>query len=64
MLKTSEVAGRYAVSTTTVRKWCEAGLLPGAEKVGLKWRSTWLIPDSALEGFEPPKPGRPPKNRT
>ena len=61
MLKTLDVAKQYGVSTTTVRNWCEAGLLLGAEKVGLPYRSTWVIPDSALDGFEPPKLGRPKK---
>jgi DNA-binding GntR family transcriptional regulator len=63
MLKTSEVAERYGVSSTTVRKWCELGLLAGAEKVGIPPRVTWVIPESALEGFEPPRPGRPRKQR-
>jgi len=61
MLSTLDVARKYGVSLTTVRKWCERGLLPGAELVGIRLRATWVIPESALVGFEPPKPGRPKK---
>jgi len=63
MLTTADVARRYQVSGTTVRRWCELGLLAGAEKVGIPPRVTWVIPESALEGFEPPRPGRPKKER-
>ncbi|HHX44542.1 MAG TPA: helix-turn-helix domain-containing protein [Chloroflexi bacterium] len=63
MLTTADVARRFGVSTTTVRRWCELGLLPGAERVGVKQRATWVIPEGALQGFEPPKPGRPKKER-
>lgn len=52
-LGTAEVARRYGVATITVRRWCEAGLLPGAKKIGVGKRATWLIPESALEGFVP-----------
>jgi predicted site-specific integrase-resolvase len=56
MLKTSDVAERYGVTTKTVRRWCRLGYLNGAERVGIPPRLTWQIPESALEGFEPPTP--------
>lgn len=59
VLTTAEVARRYAVCTTTARRWCERGLLSGAELVGTGQRATWVVPEGALEGFVPPKPGRP-----
>ena len=55
MLTTAAVAMRYEVTPMTVRRWCQAGLLPGAEKRGVEPRVTWLIPESALEGFTPPR---------
>ncbi len=58
MLTSTDVAARYDVTRTTVRRWCELGLLPGAEKVGVGMRATWLIPEKALEGFERPRAGR------
>ncbi|NLD73576.1 MAG: helix-turn-helix domain-containing protein [Chloroflexi bacterium] len=59
MLTTRDVALMFGVTTTTVRRWCDCGRLPGAEKVGEGYRATWVIPEEALEGFEPPRPGRP-----
>ena len=57
MLTTATVALRLGVAPVTVRRWCRIGLLPGAEKIGAEPRETWLIPESALEGFTPPKRG-------
>jgi len=54
MLTTRQVAERYGVVRKTAERWCEAGLLPGAEKIGVGRRATWLIPEEALVGFEPP----------
>jgi predicted site-specific integrase-resolvase len=58
MLTIAEVAQRYGVSGQTVRRWCMTGLLSGAVKLGKDRRGTWVIPASALEGFEPPKRNR------
>jgi predicted site-specific integrase-resolvase len=57
MLTPEQVATMYEVDANTVRRWCARGLLPGAVKEGSKYRGYWLIPESALEGFKPPKPG-------
>lgn len=59
MLTTKDVADRYGVTPATVGRWCQKGYLPGARRVGGKMRGVWIIPASALDGFEPPKPGRP-----
>ena len=56
-----QVAKRYGVAEGTVRYWCREGLLAGAVKMGEKRRGVWLIPETALEGFEPP---RGPQERT
>jgi predicted site-specific integrase-resolvase len=57
MLKTTAAAQRLGAAPVTVRLWCRIGLLPGAIKVGESPRETWLIPESALEGFQRPKRG-------
>ncbi len=55
-LTTFEVASYYAVSESTVRRWCRSGYLPGAVKIwGRMSRGEWQIPSAALDGFEPPK---------
>ena len=57
-LSVSEVAGRYGVTGTTVRRWCVSGLLPNARKFGDGRTAPWVIPEADLAGFEPPKIGR------
>jgi len=59
MLGTREVAERFGVTPAAVRRWCREGYLPEATLVGIGRRATWQIPESALDGFEPPKTGRP-----
>jgi excisionase family DNA binding protein len=54
-LGTREIAERYGRTVATAARWCREGRLPGAFLVG----RTWVIPSAALEGFEPPEPGRP-----
>ncbi len=60
-LTAAEVAERYGVNARTVARWCAQGRLPGAYKVGEGFRGIWVIPASALEGFEPPTRGPQPK---
>jgi predicted site-specific integrase-resolvase len=54
LLSTSEVAARLNVDETTVRLWCRQGRFPNAKQVG-----GWVVPDSDLKNFTPPKMGRP-----
>ncbi len=60
MMTAEEVADRFGVTGTTVRKWCQDGKL-NAEKFGVGNRATWLIAEESLAGFEPPSAGRPNK---
>ena len=53
-LTTAQVAQRLGVDSSTVRRWILTGALE-AVKPG----HDWLVPVEALEGFEPPKRGRP-----
>ena len=61
-LNTKQVAERLDVTRQIVARWCRRGLLPGAHEVDAGRGNVWLIPETALAGFTPPKPtGRPPK---
>jgi excisionase family DNA binding protein len=61
-LTTAEVAARLGVSQPTVKLWCRQGKFPGAELDASSPRGpVWLIPESDLRDFAPPKMGRPPK---
>lgn len=48
----AEVAARYDVTKRTVRRWIEAGVLPGTKKKGPFEKSRWSIPASALTTLE------------
>lgn len=48
LLTVAEVATHFHRSASTVRAWCERGLLPGAVKV--RGRS-WHVPRAALAAF-------------
>jgi len=53
-----QVAERFQVAGSTVRGWLLRGLLPGATlKQTELGDSYWLVPESALKNFTPPKPG-------
>lgn len=60
-LTTDAVAARLGVSVSTVKAWCKRGLFPRAWKPSP--RSSWLIPESDLDGFTPPIPGRPRRSK-
>lgn len=49
---TSEVAERLRVSERAVRKYIDAGLLPGATRRSPLPKSAWRIPESAIDHFE------------
>jgi hypothetical protein len=53
-LSSIQVAARYGVAYQTVYQWIRKELLPGTIDRGPKTRPRFLIPDVALEGFEPP----------
>ena len=64
-LTTAQVAERMGVSVHAVRFWIKRGLLPHAYARAESRGPVWMIPESDLEGFEPPKKtGRPPKPKT
>ena len=46
----------YDVTMQTVCRWCRQGLFPNAIRVSCQ-HHPWRIPESALEGFEPPRRG-------
>ena len=60
-LTTGQVAERVNASERTVRLWCKQGLFPNARTQETPFGDYWLIPESDLEGFKPPKMGRPRK---
>jgi hypothetical protein len=60
LLTTAQIAERYGVQMQTVSRWCQRGLFPNL----MKGRKTghgaiYLIPESDLESFTPPRRGRP-----
>ena len=57
-----QLAERYGVAGSTVRGWLMRRLLPGAYLQETELGdSYWLVPESALKDFVPPKPGPVPK---
>jgi hypothetical protein len=60
-LTTSEVATCLGVAQVTVNVWCLQGKFPHATRDETPRGAVWTIPESDLEGFVPPKAGRPPK---
>ena len=57
-----QLAERFNVAGSTVRGWLLRRLIPGAvlKETGLG-NSYWVVPESALKNFVPPKPGPVPK---
>jgi hypothetical protein len=59
-LTTADIAARYGRDYRTATRWCQRGLFPNL----IKGRKTstgpnYLIPESDLEHFTPPRRGRP-----
>ncbi len=60
-MTTADVATRLDTAERTVRLWCKQGKFSGARVVETPRGDYWLIPASALNGFEKPKRGRIPQ---
>jgi Helix-turn-helix domain len=58
-LTTGQVAERLDTPERTVRLWCKQGRFQGARAVDSPRGVYWLVPESALVGFEKPARGRP-----
>jgi hypothetical protein len=58
MLSVKQAADRLGAPPVSVRLWARSGRFPGAElketELGVPY---WVIPESALAGFEKEKPG-------
>jgi hypothetical protein len=61
-LTTKLAAERLGIGESTARLWCKQGRFPGAYEEKTLRGPVWQIPESALEGFTPPKRGRRPKS--
>jgi transcriptional regulator with XRE-family HTH domain len=59
-LTTSQLAERLGIGQSTARLWCKQGLFPNAHSVETPRGVVWMIPESDLENFIPPKRGRRP----
>ena len=57
LLSTTEVAERLGVDTSTIRRWIYSKRLRAAQLGG----HSWMVQEDDLEGFTPPKRGRPKK---
>jgi excisionase family DNA binding protein len=58
-LTAAQVAERLDVGRSTVNLWCRQGRFPGAHVEESPVGDYWLIPESDLKNFVPPKMGRP-----
>jgi hypothetical protein len=64
MLSAKDIAARYDVKISTARGWLHRRLFAGAElrrsELDVPY---WAVPESALKGFVPPRPGPVPKSQ-
>jgi hypothetical protein len=60
-LTSSQVAKKLSKDNRLVRLWCQQGRFPNARLEDTPRGPVWVIPESDLNGFEPPAMGRPPK---
>lgn len=61
MLTVKEAAERVGASAISVRIWASRGRFKGAKKEVSPIGEYWMIPESALLGFEMGRAGRPQK---
>lgn len=61
MLTVRDVAERTGASQRSVRLWAQQGKFTGAKLEESPAGAYWMIPATALEGFELRGRGRPPK---
>jgi hypothetical protein len=64
MLSVSEVAQKIGAAKRSVQMWAQLGKFRGAKRVETPGGHYWLIPESALDGFEVRGRGRPPKAKS
>jgi hypothetical protein len=58
-----QIAEHFNVAGSTARGWLLRGLFPGARlKQTDLGDSYWVVPESAVKDFTPPKPGPVPKS--
>ncbi len=60
-MTTAQVAERFGVAQVTVNVWCLQGKFPNATREETLRGPVWVIPESDLKEFKPPKAGRPAK---
>ena len=58
-LTAAQVSERLGVGRSTVNLWCRRKRFPNARIEKSPVGDYWLIPESDLKDFEPPKMGRP-----
>ena len=63
MLIVEEVANKLGAAVVSVRMWARTGRFPGARREDSPRGPYWLIPESALEGFQMSKPGPKPGSK-
>jgi hypothetical protein len=62
-LTTQDVAARFAVTTATVRLWCQQKLFPNAILENTPRGPVWIIPEEDMLSFVKPPMGRPAKHK-
>lgn len=62
-LTTQDVAAKFAVTTATVRLWCQQGLFPNAMLEQTPRGPVWVIPEEDTLSFVKPLMGRPMKHK-
>jgi hypothetical protein len=57
MLTVREAAQQIGAAQVSVRIWASQGRFPGAHKESTPFGDFWMIPESALDGFQMGRPG-------